>query len=146
MWGAVTSLLERAKKLDEQEAWFFAIDVEAQDEIIRLNTQDQLYDEGIDSNENDLGDYTPFTKQEKSSKGQRTDHITLRDTGAFYKSFRVIVKRDSFEIIADDVSIYDEPLTEVFGIDILGLTEDNLSWLGHFILFRYREYVSEKLL
>jgi replicative superfamily II helicase len=146
MWGAVTELLEKAKQLNEKDAWEFAIDVEAKDEIIRLNTQEQLYDEGIDSNENSLGEYSPVTKMIKTGLGQRIDHVTLKDTGAFYRSFRVIVKRDSFEIWADDVSLYDRPLTEVYGIDILGLTPDNLSWLGDFILTKYREYIESKLL
>lgn len=146
MWGAVTDILDKAKQLNEGDAWEFAIDVEAQDEIIRLNTQEQLYDEGIDSNENSLGEYSPVTKMIKTGLGQRIDHVTLKDTGAFYRSFRVIVKKDSFEIVADDVSLYDRPLTEVYGIDILGLTPDNLSWLGDFILTKYREYIEKHLL
>jgi hypothetical protein len=146
MWGAVSDILDKAKKISDQEAWLFALDREAQDEIIRLNTEDQLYEEGIDSNDDTLGEYTVFTKAIKLSKGQRIDHVTLKDTGAFYDSFKVIIKKDGFEIIADDVSLYDRPLTDVYGLDILGLTEDNLSWLGAFIIDKYIEYIEKKLL
>ena len=129
MWKAIEEILDNVKTLDEKEAWKFVIDKEVQDEIIRMNTQDQLYDDGIDSLSDSLGDYTPYTVMLKKQKGQKTSNITLKDTGAFYKSFKVKVIPSGFEIIADDESDYDFPLTDSFGIDILGLTEENKLYL-----------------
>jgi len=145
MFGVLYDLFDRVKKLNEGEAWVFSIDRNVQDEIIRLNTEDQLEEEGIDSLGRKLGDYSPYTVQIKKEKGQRYDHITLKDTGAFYRSFRVIVKKTGFEIIADDSSKYDVPLTDVFGLDVLGLTEQNKQWLYDFLIERYHEYVEQKI-
>lgn len=142
----IDEVLDQALKLDQVKAWHFVIDREAKDEIIRLNTEDQLEEEGIDAKGVSLGPYSEFTKAIKRSKGQRTDHVTLKDTGAFYNSFIVVVKDDGFEIIADDVSLYDRPLSDIYGIDILGLTEDNKSFLGDFIYSKYLEYIERELL
>ena len=134
MWGAIDRIINNAKSLNEKDAWLFVIDKEVKDEIIRLNTQEQLFDEGIDSLNRTLGDYTPYTVVLKKAKGQRTDHITLKDTGAFYNSFKVQVTSTGIIIQADDSSIYDIPLTKSFGLDILGLTNENshkkLSYFG----------------
>lgn len=94
--------------------------------IIDLN-QEQLYEYGIDSNGNSLGEYTPYTKQLKQEKGQRIDHITLKDTGDFYNSFQLIFNNSdgSIQIIADGQK-EDTNLFREFGIDILGLTEENM--------------------
>lgn len=149
MFGILEDILDNAKLLDETEAWFFVIDRELQDEIVRLNTQDQLYEDGIDSLNRKLGGdgkYSPYTITLKRQKGQRVDHITLKDTGAFYNSFKVTVNSRGFTIVADDKSHYDVPLTDDFGIDILGLTEDNKSWLYDFLIDKYLEYVERKLL
>lgn len=97
--------------------------------IIRLNTEDQLFDKGIDSKGRSLdsigGSYSPVTIEIKRSKGQRTDHITLKDTGDFYNTWDVIVSNDGFEPTADpikdDTNLFDE-----WGDDITGLTDESL--------------------
>tara|TARA_R110000796_G_scaffold111023_1_gene222551 strand:- start:1819 stop:2262 length:444 start_codon:yes stop_codon:yes gene_type:complete len=145
MWGAIDRIINNAKSLNEKDAWLFVIDKEVKDEIIRLNTQEQLFDEGIDSLNRTLGDYTPYTVVLKKAKGQRTDHITLKDTGAFYNSFKVQVTSTGIIIQADDSSIYDIPLTKSFGLDILGLTNDNILWLFDYLDENYNKYVRKKL-
>ena len=94
--------------------------------IIDLNTIDQLYNEGIDSKGIQLGEYTNYTKSLKQAKGERTDHITLKDTGAFYSSFRVSLVGNSIKITAD-AQKEDTNLFKEYGIDIVGLTEDSMS-------------------
>jgi len=146
MWGVIDDILRKVKTLNEKEAWFFVIDEELKDEIIRLNTQDQLYEDGIDSLSETLGDYSSYTVARKSMKGQKTSNITLKDTGDFYKSFKVKVTATGFIIKADDSSKYDIPLTESFGLDILGLTEENKLFLYDYLEENYNKYVREKLL
>jgi len=85
--------------------------------IIDLNTIDQLYNEGIDSLGNSLGEYSAYTKSIKGAKGQRTDHITLKDTGEFYNSFRVILSGNKLQIVANPIK-EDTNLFREFGIDI----------------------------
>jgi len=52
-----------------------------------------------------IGSYSPYTVMLKKEKGQRTDHITLLDTGAFYDSFKIFLNRDNFIINADDEKV-----------------------------------------
>ena len=109
---------------------------DVQDYIIELNTEgentSQLFELGIDSEGNRLGDYSGFTKNIKTSKGQRIDHITLKDTGEFYKSFKVTPNKNGFRISAnpnkDDSNLFDD-----FGVDIVGLTKENVLKLLDFI-------------
>lgn len=113
--------------------------------IIDLNTIDQLYNQGVDSRGVSLGDYTAYTKSLKQQKGERYDHITLKDTGEFYKSFRIIFTGDALQIVAnpikDDTNLFIE-----FGIDIVGLTEDSMSVVTTKALQLIKPYIKQQLL
>ena len=128
--------------LNDETMWFEVIDREAQFEIIRLNTEDQLYDDGVRSDGTLLPDYSQRSVEEF---GKPEGHIRLKDTGAFYQSFRVKVDKYGFFIAADDVGDYDEPLTDVYGEDILGLTEENMIVLRNMLRDNYIKQVYERL-
>jgi len=103
--------------------------------IIDLNTQEQLFEQGIDSKGRSLGEYSIATIEGtrnflgKKQKGQRFDHITLKDTGDFYKSFAVQLEGTTIRITADGQK-EDTNLFQEYGIDIVGLTEDSMSVLA----------------
>jgi hypothetical protein len=103
--------------------------------IIDLNTQEQLFEQGIDSKGRSLGEYSIATIEGtrnflgKKQKGQRFDHITLNDTGAFYRSFAVQLEGNTIRITADGQK-EDTNLFQEYGIDIVGLTEDSMSVLA----------------
>lgn len=127
MFGKLKSLSEKIQNLDEDEV----IDQLAKDEnlkenIVHYNTQDQLYEKGIDSEGNSLGDYSPFTRGIKQEKGQRFDHITLKDTGAFYDSFKVVQRPEGLMVEADS-NKGDKDLRVEFGNEIVGLTSESLN-------------------
>lgn len=142
----IDRMIEKAKNLSESAAWIFSVDKEVQDEIIRLNTEDQLEEEGIDSLGRSLGDYSLFTVAMKRAEGQRYDHVTLKDTGRFHDSFTVRVTGDGWIQDADDTSFYDEPLFEVWGIDVLGITDENMKYIKEMIVENYIKYVTRELL
>ncbi len=93
--------------------------------IISLNQNDQLFDLGIDSLGVSLGEYSDFTKVQKQSDGQRFDHITLLDTGGFYKSFTITVSGGGFIMDANPIK-EDSNLFDDWGKEIVGLTKENL--------------------
>lgn len=97
--------------------------------IIELNTEgqptSQLFEKGEDSKGIALGDYSPFTTQIKVEKGQRIDHITLKDTGDFYETWVVAPFLRGFRIEADPDKGGGDNLFEDFGEDIVGLNEEN---------------------
>jgi len=98
--------------------------------IVYLNKEEQLFEKGVDSGGNLLSpEYRPFTISEKQRKGQRFDHVTLKDTGEFYKSFVVsLVGSNDFLIEANTIKESGD-LMDKYGADILGLSDDSLSKL-----------------
>ena len=95
-------------------------------------TEDQLFDKGEDGLGNVLGEYSDFTKLFKTTiagqlgRSTRSDHITLKDTGEFYKSVEVILTRDGVKIIADTQKD-DNDLVDEFGEAILFVNKENLN-------------------
>jgi len=144
MLKSVKHILNKAIKLDEVKAWKFAIDVDLKKYIIKLNTIDQLFDDGIDSLGDSLGEYSPFTVELKKIKGQPTDRITLKDTGKFYKTFKIEVKNDSFFINANPIK-EDNNLFDDFGDEIVGLTEENQIKVSKIILDNTIKYIRKQL-
>ena len=93
-------------------------------EVIKINTEQQLYDKGENALKISLkikNPYKPRTVEIKKIKGQPSDRVTLNDTGAFYKSFKVIPRKNEVEIIA--TSVKTEHLVKKYGEEILGLQE-----------------------
>jgi hypothetical protein len=118
--------------------------------IIRLNTEgeptSQLFEDGIDSQGRRLEDvrgsfYANFTIQEKIAKGQPTDRITLKDSGQFYKSFRINIDNNGdIDILANPFR-GDTNLQSEWGNEIIGLTEENLELLR----LRFKEELNKYL-
>ena len=142
-------LYDRLAMFTDDRVWMKVMqDNKMKREIIRLNTREQLYNKGVDSLGLPIGsgEYKPFTIAEKQRKGQRYDHITLNDTGAFYNSWVVVVHLDGLILDADDHSIYDEPLFDVYGEDVLGLTDESIAILFEQIKIGYINYIKNELL
>jgi hypothetical protein len=108
--------------------------------IIDMNTEDQLYDKGINRLGVELMDfkpYTPFTVSVKKKKGQVTTRVTLRDEGDFQKSFYIEYSAESFEIKASDEKT--EALMKKYGKQIMGLSDINFKEIAF-------EYVAPEVL
>lgn len=81
---------------------------EIQDAIIDF-IQDRLFNKGETSDgtilktDNAFGSavYGSFTLKSKQSKGQKTNNVTLKDTGDFYRSFKVEAQKAFIAITAD---------------------------------------------
>ena len=113
--------------------------------VIELNTQDQLFKRGVDSKGLSLGVYAPFTIEAKRRKGQPTNRVTLRDTGDFHRTWTVTTKNGDIIIEADgDKS--DKNLMDVYGEDIVGLTDENLQKIIDEIAIKASELVEVLLL
>jgi hypothetical protein len=94
--------------------------------VLDLNTG-QLYEEGRRADGVSLGEYSPFTIRLKQLKGQRTDHVTLKDEGDFHQSFFLRIGERSFEIDASDEK--KDELLDKYGDAVLGLSEQSLKEL-----------------
>lgn len=94
--------------------------------ITDMNSEDQLYEQGINRlgvNIMDYAPYSPLTIEIKKEKGQPYNRVTLRDEGAFEQSFYVEADTQQFTIKAADWKT--EDLIQRYGRQILGLTEEN---------------------
>lgn len=111
--------------------------------LIKLNTEDQLFLKGEDSRGIRLdeigGGYSANTiegtasYEGKKSKGQPIDRVTLKDTGEFYDSWQIKIELPYIIFIADDVKD-GVKLTDEWGINIIGLNEENKRKVEGFLL------------
>lgn len=134
--GAFRNLFKNIAKLDGDKLMnnVLSNDKGLQQDILDLNRQDQLYEQGTNVQGYLLGEYTRSTivgtaeYAGKESKGQKSDHITLNDTGEFYDSFKFKTEPNDFVITAD-LLIHGEPMKSraygEYGNEILGLTEES---------------------
>ena len=105
--------------------------------------RDQL-NVGVDANSNPITPpYTPTTVGIKISKGQEFRWVTLRDTGDFHRSFRLIFHADSFELVATDRKR--RSLKEKYGAAITGLTAQSIGDVSMFILPLARQGLDREL-
>lgn len=145
------NLLSNIKKVDFNSILFKVWkDKKNQEYIIELNTKgkptSQLYELGEDSLGRAVGggNYAPSTVEYKFNEGQRFDHITLNDTGEFYRSFRVKPNKKGFTITAnpnkDDTNLFTE-----YGDEIVGLNKENTELLLKKIEPEFNKLLSESL-
>jgi len=127
MADALTEYLKRFINLGENVFKIVFDNEETKAEIIRLNTQEQLFEEGVDSNGQRIEPaYAPLTVDIKRLEGLPSDRVTLFQSGEFYESFTVTVGANFFTIDANDVK-EDTRLFEKYGEDVLGLTDESFN-------------------
>jgi hypothetical protein len=125
------SLKKKLKLLDLRQEIQFIIDITSED-LAELN-REQLW-----KGQNAKGlpikpPYSNITIFYKRRKSQPIDRVTLKDTGDFYSSINVDVKRDTFTIFATDDKT--NKLTRKYGKSILGLQEESKSRYVKNVLF-----------
>lgn len=107
-----------------------------QEKIVTLNTRDQLFYEGVDSDGIKLGQYSSYTIALKKQKNLEFRFINLNETGAFYESFSVLAKKTGFAIRANAIKKDGKKttdLTKKYGSEIIGLTKQSKAVLTKFI-------------
>lgn len=146
MFEDVFKILDNAINLDEKAAFRFAVTDEIKELIIHLNTEIQLGTFGIDSEDDDLGDYSPFTIQKRVEKGLQTGHIDFNFTGEYWNSWRVKLVGDVIEIDVNDAR-FKELVEELnFSETHVGLTEENIDKIAREMVFFYRKFALDNIL
>lgn len=96
--------------------------------VLDLNREHQLFDLGENYDGSPVRPaYKPYTVFLKKQKGQPYDRVTLRDTGDFYKSFKLQRRGDELWIVATDWKTV--KLIAKYGHKILGVNEDGMDFL-----------------
>lgn len=131
--GILNDLLKRVNTFNEglTGGSYIAQIIEEHDyEIIDMNTQDQLYEQGITATGVSIMDYAPYsdvTIEIKQAKGDPYDRVTLRDEGDFHRSFYLQIDNDKFTFDAEDWKTRE--LLKEYGDEIMGLTQHNIEEL-----------------
>ena len=129
---SLRNLIYRLRKYRE------ILDEELKDEIMRnkeviikMITEEQLYNLGIEGRGIEIWSYQPYTAstiRAKHKKGQPYDRVTLKDTGAFYSSLDIEFDEGGFYITSSDSKA--KALLEKYGKTIFRLTNANLKTLA----------------
>ena len=131
MWN-LEVIARNVKKLNEDKAFQKVIrNKTIQVEAIRLNRDEQLFQKGVDNQGNKMRSdyarfgnfYSNYTIAIKNEKNQPTDRVTLRDTGAMYKTFKTKIVGD--DLMLDVNSIKEgKDLVDSFG-EFAGLNAES---------------------
>lgn len=149
---ALADLLKKIIRIETKADRLFVKilkDSNVQAQIIDFNLE-QMYEGGIDSEGRSLGEYATITVQyykplaRSLGNDGRTDHITLKDTGEFYKSFRIKVENDGFKITADTIK-EDTDLAQIYP-DVIGLTKESKQMVSELITPYFIEAIRKELL
>lgn len=113
--------------------------------ILDMNTDDQLYEKGINSKGEKINPpYTNYTVKIKKELGQPSNRVTLRNEGDFHKSFYLKKKAEELEIGATDPKT--EEIVWKYGEEIFGLSPENLDELQEHYIKPVLEEVIKKLI
>lgn len=156
MFEAITKKLDAIENISIKDLFHaLFMDEEFRKLIVRLNTEGEQTSQliyGVNSKDESLddigGEYSPYTVMIKKEKGQITDHVTLKDTGAFYKSFNTFWLNGgngTIQITADTIKEGGVDLIERWGKDIIGLDEQNIGVLRDFARTKIKQIVLKKL-
>lgn len=142
-------LATKVSSLKDNEIWMLSANNRLIKKlIIELNTKVQLFNDNTDSKGVRLntigGIYSPVTLIASKTPKKSLEDINLKDTGDFYKSFKVTITTKGIVIDAD-TDKGDNDLTDRWGDDIIGLTEDNLGVVSEKIKDRYITILRRKI-
>ncbi len=131
--------LEAAIALQSDEILELSFDKEpVKSEIKHLQTEIQMWEQGLDANGQRLGSYSYTTIVAKKEKGQRFDHVTGLDTGEMYQSLMVSTDPTGINLVMFTNKDGIEDFDTKYG-PVLGLTQENCNELAEFAL----PYVNE---
>lgn len=136
-------LTKNARLLNDSSAWINSFDFNVKNEIIYFIQKDQLFDKGIDENNNVIGYYSIKTQEINPNK-KVGEHYTFLDTGDFFKSMFIRVLKDSFEVDANGIK-ENTDLFVKYGNEIIGLTIESKEKLVEILTEKYKEYARQIL-
>lgn len=137
-------LFTRIQQLDETTVFIEASDGEVTEKVAELNRSQLL--RGINAKGILLadigGEYSDLTLTLHPEKSRFT--VTLFDTGEFHESITVTATSNGYEIESDPFktdNLFTTDLTERWGDEITGLTDESIGLLSNLLVEKYVEYL-----
>jgi hypothetical protein len=137
----LATLSQKISKLNIDEVIYSIMDNDEVKKVIVGLNQEQLYVFGVDFEGKPLktyranggNAYSNFTIKVKKEKGQPYDHVTLFDTGEFYKTFSTITSK-TFSEVKGNTKVTDGDISDNLDISkIFGLTTESKSELIQYL-------------
>ena len=152
-FGRLSNLVENRIKLSTMAIMRFSFtDRGVQELVIALNSESQLFNDGVDASGNPVGDYSQYTEmmyKGLSFRGRQKiagEPYFFFDTGAMFDSFFIRVNNDSITIGNTDIEKLNDNRNIANVADLLGLTEESQDIVIDEILPEMREYILKTLL
>lgn len=117
----IDKLIANTEALDFNEVIKESVEETVQE--ITAYQQQQLYSGLKSDGQTIFPSYTRLTEEIKTGKGQVTDRVTLKDTGAFYAGIQVRAGANGVSITSTDPKT--EMLEKKYSEKIFGLNEDS---------------------
>jgi hypothetical protein len=141
--------LRKVNLLSERVFWRTAFNDPAfKRYILDLIREDQLFNQGVDSDGDIIGYYSEWTEMMNPDK-VAGNHYTLKDTGKFYESMIIYIYDNLIEIDADPIKKNEKGeetnLFYEYGENIVGLTEENKEKVGLILADKYRAQIIQVL-
>jgi len=133
--ATLLDIIERAKLINRNSIDTMTMQCfdENKEEIVALNTDDQMYNKGIDAKGHKIEPmYRPSTIAKKKRLNLPFDHVTLYQTGKLHDHTHIDVRKTKIRFINDDPKYF--KLTEKYGENLLGLTPENLDFVAKKII------------
>lgn len=137
-----------AQKLDRDKILFeILLDEFNQDFIIALQKEQLRF--GIRGDDSEMPDsnpdYVDAVRRIRGSQIKPTGRVNLQNTGEYYDTIDVELTPTSFIMIANN-SIYGKDFRDLYGFNILGLTDASIQKLIEFIRPTYEAKIIELIL
>ncbi len=139
------NMLRRSRLLSESLVWFDTFDVSLRTKILNWIKQDQLTQQGVDSDGDVIGYYSLTTSFINPKKEFNTP-FSLDNEGNFYRSMFMTVFLDRIVVDANSNSFNEMTQQEWFTDKILGLTDENIQKLKIEVKDSYIKHVRKVLL
>lgn len=138
-------VIKKVQSITFEDVWQEVFkDEQFKEEILDWIRWEQLYDQGVNENDQIIGYYSEYTQYLNKDKIANTPY-TLYDTGDFYNSFIITVLSDSIEINADPIKSeateYGFDVVDLFqeyGEGIIGLTDQSKEKLAEELITRFK--------
>lgn len=146
MFDQLKRVINNVKRLDSDKLLKVTFNhPEVKEQVAQLQ-KSQMYDDGVDSKGNSLGEYSDASVK---IFHKPAGHIRLYDTGAFYASIKI--KSDSSQIVinANTLKVSWDGTIDLLDNNrwkyILGLNEKSLSEIRDFVIPLVREQVRAEI-
>jgi hypothetical protein len=124
---AINNLIKKVRAMERSINPTIRKTINSNKKAIRTQITERQWYLGVDADNEVIEPfYTPFTVELKNLAGQLSDRVTLRDTGALYRS--ITVKAHKETVSFDTNSPYFDDLQDKYDNNrLLGLNEDYIN-------------------